>query len=215
MVSKGLTGVGWTLFRSLRPSFRGAKRTRNLAPHVAFTPRTHPSYAAQAGYPVRRGLSAQSLRPLEYRITRPGAQLRTRRTMTTKHTSAFPRRIPPGLCNSFRPKRRGRRECRVLAAPAVSCAIDAQRCAHEHTGAAGAFRHSLHNGFTAYAALSSETNSSCLRHRRIDGVGAPGRARNTSADLTPATGARTTRFCRTQHACAKGLDGFGTRPPKL
>ena len=27
---------------------------------------------------------------------------------------------------------------------------------------------------------------------------APGRARNASADLTPATGARTTRFCRTQ-----------------
>ena len=131
------------------------------------------------------------------------------------HTSAFPRRISPGLCKSFRPKRRGRRECRVLAAPAVSCAIDAQRCAHEHTGTVGAFRHSLHNGFTAYAALSPETNSSCLRHRRIDGVRAPGRARNTSADLTPATGARTTRFCRTRHACAKGLDGFGTRPPKL
>ena len=69
--------------------------------------------------------------------------------------------------------------------------------AHEHTGTGGAFRRSLRNGFTAYAALSPETNSSCLRHRRIGGVHAPGRARNTFADLTPATGARTTRFCRT------------------
>jgi hypothetical protein len=37
---------------------------------------------------------------------------------------------------------------------------------------------------------------SCHRHRRIKGLVAPGRARKTSADLTPATGARTTRFCR-------------------
>jgi hypothetical protein len=41
-----------------------------------------------------------------------------------------------------------------FAAPAVSCAIDAQRCAHEHTGTAKAFRHSLRSGSTAYAALS-------------------------------------------------------------
>jgi hypothetical protein len=51
--------------------------------------------------------------------------------------------------------------------------------------------------FTAYAELSPETNSFCLRRRRIDGIGKPGRACNASADLTPATGARTTRFCRT------------------
>ena len=41
--------------------------------------------------------------------------------------------------------------------------------AHEHTGTAGALRHSLRNGLTAYAALSPETNSSCLRRRRLDG----------------------------------------------
>ena len=46
--------------------------------------------------------------------------------------------------------------------------------AHEHTGSAEAIRHSLRNGFTAYNALSSATNSSCHRHRRIDGVSAPG-----------------------------------------
>ena len=51
---------------------------------------------------------------------------------------------------------------------------------------------------TAYGALFPATNSSCHRHRRIDGVVAPGWARNTSAGLAPATGAGTTRFCRPQ-----------------
>ena len=59
-------------------------------------------------------------------------------------------------------------------------------------------RPSLRNGLTAYAALSLETNSSCLRRRRIDGSANPVGLTKTSADLTPATGARTTRFCRTQ-----------------
>jgi hypothetical protein len=58
---------------------------------------------------------------------------------------------------------------------------------------------SLRNGFTAYALLSPATNSSCHRRRRIWLV-EPGWADVTSADLTPATGARTTRFCRTRPA---------------
>jgi hypothetical protein len=44
-----------------------------------------------------------------------------------------------------------------------------RKCAHEHTGTAGALRHSLRNGLTAYAALSLETNSSCLHRCRLDG----------------------------------------------
>ncbi len=51
---------------------------------------------------------------------------------------------------------------------------------------------------TAYSALSPATNSSCHRHRRIESLAGPGRARKTSANLTPATGARTTRLHRTQ-----------------
>ena len=39
--------------------------------------------------------------------------------------------------------------------------------AHEHTGSAEAVRHSLRNGFTAYAVLSPATNSSCHRRQRI------------------------------------------------
>jgi len=37
------------------------------------------------------------------------------------------------------------------------------------------------------------------------GLSKPGWARKTSANLTPATGARTTRLCRTQPVFAKGL----------
>jgi hypothetical protein len=57
-------------------------------------------------------------------------------------------------------------------------------------------RHSLRDGFTAYSELSPATNSSCHRRRRIKGASKPGWARNASAGLTPATGARTTRLCR-------------------
>jgi hypothetical protein len=52
---------------------------------------------------------------------------------------------------------RGRRESRVRAAPAVSCAMCTKRCAHEHTGPAEASRLSLRDGFTAYTALSPVT----------------------------------------------------------
>ena len=52
---------------------------------------------------------------------------------------------------------RGRRESRVRAAPAVSCANCARKCAHEHTGEAEAIRLSLRDGFTAYFVLSPVT----------------------------------------------------------
>jgi hypothetical protein len=49
---------------------------------------------------------------------------------------------------------RGRREDRVRAAPAISCAIAHKERAHEHTGPAESIRPSLRNGFTAYFVLS-------------------------------------------------------------
>jgi hypothetical protein len=73
---------------------------------------------------------------------------------------------------------RGRRESRVRAAPAVSCAKCANKDAHEHTGSAEAIRPSLRNGFTAYSALSPVTGLSC--HRRLRKL--------PSANLTPASG---------------------------
>src|SRR6266700_45698 len=66
-----------------------------------------------------------------------------------------------------------------------------------HSGGTGNIRHSPRNGFTTYDALSPATNSSCHRRRRIDGPRARLGFSKTFVDLTPATGARTTRFCRT------------------
>jgi len=51
-------------------------------------------------------------------------------------------------------EKRGRREDRVRAAPAVSCAIAHKERAHEHTGPAESIRPSLRNGFTAYFVIS-------------------------------------------------------------
>ena len=76
-----------------------------------------------------------------------------------------------------------------------------RRNAHEHTGSAETLRHSLRNGFTAYAALSPATNSSCHRRQRIDGLPEPG-----WADMPP----RTWRQQR-----ASGPHGFAVRDPTL
>ncbi len=51
---------------------------------------------------------------------------------------------------------RGRREDRVRAAPAVSCAISVRDCAHEHTGSAEAIRPSLRDGLRLIRALLGE-----------------------------------------------------------
>jgi len=68
--------------------------------------------------------------------------------------------ICPRFASSLPPSEiRGRREDRVRAAPAVSCAIAHRKRAHEHTGPAGASRPSLRSGFTAYSELSPENGS--------------------------------------------------------
>jgi hypothetical protein len=91
------------------------------------------------------------------------------------HSFAIPRRMRPKRCAESCPsENRESRECRVRAAPAVSCAKCTKESAHEHTGSAETLRHSLRNGFTAYTALSPATNSSCHRRQRIEGLVAPG-----------------------------------------
>jgi hypothetical protein len=68
--------------------------------------------------------------------------------------------IARGFASSFvPPELGGRREDRVLAAPAVSRAICANKRAHEHTGQRETLRPSLRNGFTAYFVLSPENGS--------------------------------------------------------
>ena len=112
------------------------------------------------------------------------------------------------------------RQQRVQGMPGARCTRGlvckvVQRNAHEHTGSAEALRHSLRDGFTAYAVLSPATNSSCHRHRRINGFARPVGPAETSADLTPATGARTTRFCRTRPVLAQVDSPDSAPPPKF
>jgi hypothetical protein len=76
-----------------------------------------------------------------------------------------------------RPGRRSR-PMRAQGRPGARCTRGlacngTKKCAHEHTGPAERIRPSLRNGLTAYGALSPETNSFCLRHRRIDGFANP------------------------------------------
>jgi len=77
-------------------------------------------------------------------------------------------RYARGLLEFLFPQTRGSRECRVRAAPAVSCAKSTKESAHEQTGSAEAIRHSLRNGLTAYVELSPATNSSCHRRCRLE-----------------------------------------------
>jgi hypothetical protein len=76
------------------------------------------------------------------------------------YSFAISRRIAPEVCNFVCPLRnRGRREDRVLAAPAISRAICAkQKCTRAYRAAA-TLRPSLRNGFTAYFVLSPVNGS--------------------------------------------------------
>jgi hypothetical protein len=93
-------------------------------------------------------------------------------TVTQTHLHILAARFARAVANSFAPNE-GAGECRVRAAPAVSCAKLCEKHAHEHTGSAETLRHPPRNGFTAYAVLTPATNSSCHRHRRIKGCLSP------------------------------------------
>jgi hypothetical protein len=91
-------------------------------------------HTREGGYPVRCALSFQSRLPLEYWVPR----LRGGRQVNVRPRSRGMFR--PSFATFLRPTKRGRRECRVLAAPAVSRAISA-KSAHtsiqvqsEHSG---------------------------------------------------------------------------------
>ena len=86
---------------------------------------------------------------------------------TTGYESSFSRQQCARGVQITSPQSRGRREDRVRAAPAVSCAMCIKENAHEHTGSAEAVRPSLRNGFTAYFVLSLVIGLSC-HHRHAD-----------------------------------------------
>ena len=92
MVSKGLTGVGLA-HHSGQCDASNYDVQAHIGESRAATPARH---TREGGYPVRRGLSVQSLRPLGYWVARPSAQLRTRRATTAVDIPAarFARALP-------------------------------------------------------------------------------------------------------------------------
>jgi hypothetical protein len=111
---------------------------------------TQSSYLAHARYPVRCGFSAQY-----WRLWNTGSSACADDEGDGLEPSLRAKRSNPSLVldpaarsarvmlQSFAPKEiRGRRECRVRAAPAVSCAKVHKENAHEPTGSAEALRHS-------------------------------------------------------------------------
>jgi hypothetical protein len=114
---------------------------------------------------------------------------------TAEYAAAFSRHDAPEVCLTRSPQEKkgaGKAGCAVHPQSRVQC--------WWHTGVVttGPPEHPAFPAqwFTAYAVLSPATNSSCHRHRRIEDTTTPGWALRASADLTPATGVRTTRFCR-------------------
>src|SRR6266436_6320253 len=94
----------------------------------------------------------------------------------------------PSRAFIFRPNG-GRGECRVPAAPAVSCALCIGRTHtsnNEYTGNHPAFPHAM--VLTAYVVLSPVTGLFC--HRRLADIvlSLPGWADRTPQNLTPASG---------------------------
>jgi hypothetical protein len=115
-----------------------------------------------------------------------------------KRSFAFSLRDAPEVCpNVPRLEIRGRRECRVRAAPAVSCAKCNKEDAHEHTG------QRRQSDIPCAMVLRLMLRSPRRRVRFVTVIcglkahRSPVGLDETSADLTSATDARTTQFCRT------------------
>ena len=116
--------------------------------------------------------------------------------------SAIPRRdAPEFLQKTVSPHKTegaGNAGCLLHPQPRVRSLSEAHERSHHRFRRIN--RHSPRNGFNAYTALSPATNSSCHRHLRIKGLSKARSGRRASANLTPATGARTTRLRSPQQA---------------
>jgi hypothetical protein len=118
-----------------------------------------------------------------------------------KYASAFSRRHASEVWPNFCPSDdRGRRESRVRDAPAASRAKLSEAHERSHHRFTGNTQHSLRNGFNGFLrALPGVRILGCHRDQRIK-VLSTRSGRRASANLAPATGARTTRLRRPQHA---------------
>src|SRR5260370_31253569 len=112
------------------------------------------------------------------------------------HVFAFSRHDLPEVCMRWSLEKGGSRECRVRAAPAVSCA---KLCEETHTSIQVQRKHS---GIPRAMVLRLMPRSPRRRIRLVTvaaGLMATrfGWIDVATGSLTPATGARTTQFCRT------------------
>ena len=129
-------------------------------------------------------------------MSSPGlpAPLKLRRA-SAGHTSALSRPNSPELCKDNVPRKTegaGKAGCPMHPQPRTqqkSARVSSPQVHRNSPGLPCAMV------LTAYTALSPATNSSCHRRPRIN-ADQPGRADFASVDLAPATGVRTTRFCR-------------------
>ena len=87
--------------------------------------------------------------------------------MPTEYASAISRHDLPEAWRRFSPEERGSRECRMHAAPAVSCAMGRRKRtrAYRFSGGTPAFPAQWLYGLYV---LFPATNSSCHRHQRIE-----------------------------------------------
>jgi hypothetical protein len=132
------------------------------------------------------------------------------------YDSAFSRRDGARvLPETLSLEKRGSRECRVHAAPAVSCAKCTRKNAHEHTGSAEAIRHSLRNGSTAYGALSPEYRAFLPPSSREYGFVHPVGLATPPRDLTPTSEASGPHAfaVRSNPSSPKGSTGSGAVRP--
>jgi hypothetical protein len=159
------------------------------------------SYPAHAGYPVRCGSSVRSPMSLEYWIARSSRAMTGGRVTTQLHDPAA--RGARVVLESFAQENEGVGNAGCPLHPQPVCIGSKHTVVTAGTPEHPAFPHAM--VLTAYVVLSPATNSSCHRHRRIKVLPNPVGPTKTSADLTPATGARTTRFCRTRPVFAKRL----------
>jgi hypothetical protein len=140
------------------------------------------------GYPVRCGFSALSLTSLGYWIIRL-------RTITTncKHAIAFPRRGAPGDASKLPSPMEGVGNAGRPMRPQPVCIGSVHTVVTAGHRNHPAFPHA--DGFNGLCRALPGDEFVLPPSPAISGLARPGWARNTSADLTPATGARTTRFC--------------------
>ena len=116
------------------------------------------------------------------------------KTIHVRHLAARCVRV---FAKTVRPKKEGAGNagCPMHPQPRVRSLSEAhERSHHRYTGVNPAFPAQWFYGL--FRALPGETNSSCHRHPRIKVLSKARSGRLASANLTPATGARTTRLCR-------------------